>query len=82
MCVLILSKTFVRNTSHSKNNSAKYFYTYAQVFSYSTRYSRYILKILSANFMKIRLVGAELFHTDERTDRQTDRQDETNSRIS
>ena len=31
------------------------------------------------NFMKIRLVGAELFHLDEETDRQTDRHDETNS---
>ena len=32
--------------------------------------------------MKIRPVGAELFHEDERTDRETDRHDEANSRFS
>jgi hypothetical protein len=32
--------------------------------------------------MKIRLVRAELFHADRRTDRRTGRRDETNSRIS
>jgi hypothetical protein len=36
------------------------------------------------NLMKIRPVGAELFHADGRTDRQTytDRHDEANSRFS
>jgi len=32
--------------------------------------------------MKIRLVGAELFHEDGWTDRQTDRHDEAESRFS
>jgi len=32
--------------------------------------------------MKIRLVGAELFHADEQRNRQTDRHDEANSRFS
>jgi hypothetical protein len=53
------------------------------------RYSRRVPVILvtfqiylSANFMKIHLVGAELFHTDGRTDRQTDGLDETiNSKL-
>ena len=34
------------------------------------------------NLMKIRSVGAELFHADGRTDRQTDIHDDTNSRFS
>jgi hypothetical protein len=34
------------------------------------------------NIMKIRPVGAELFHADERTDVQTDRHDEPNIRLS
>jgi hypothetical protein len=32
--------------------------------------------------MKIRLVGAELFHVDGRTDRETDKQDKAKSRFS
>jgi hypothetical protein len=39
-------------------------------------------KILVTNFMKIRPVGAELFHADRRTNRQTARYEETNSRFS
>jgi hypothetical protein len=35
-----------------------------------------------SNFMKIRPVGAELFHADWRTDRPTDSHDEGNSRVS
>jgi hypothetical protein len=34
------------------------------------------------NFMKIRPVGAELFHEDRQTDNQTARPDEANSRLS
>jgi len=42
-------------------------------------FSRQILEnIQVSNFMKIHLVGAELFHAD----RQTDRYDEANSRFS
>ena len=35
-----------------------------------------------SNFVKIRLVGAELFHAYGQTERQTDRHDEANSRFS
>jgi len=35
-----------------------------------------------SNFMKIRPVGAELFHADGRTDRWSDRHDEANIRSS
>ena len=38
--------------------------------------------ILSADYMKIRPQGADLFHTDRQVDRQTDRQDKANSRFS
>jgi len=34
------------------------------------------------NFMKIRPVGTEVFHADERTGGQTERHDEANSRFS
>ena len=34
------------------------------------------------NFMKIRLVGAELFHAGVQADGRTDRHDEANSRFS
>jgi hypothetical protein len=34
-----------------------------------------------SNFMKIRPVVAELFHTDRRTDGKTDRHDKANSRF-
>jgi hypothetical protein len=60
---------------------------------YSTRYFCQILmklefsrqifqKILNQNFMKIRPVGAGMFHADGRTDRQTDAHEEVNSRFS
>jgi hypothetical protein len=39
MCVLIFSKTFVWNISHSKKNSARYYHKCTQVFMSSTRYS-------------------------------------------
>ena len=39
-------------------------------------------KILISHLMKIRVVGAELFHEGGRTDRQTDRHDKANSRFS
>ena len=35
-----------------------------------------------SNFMKIRLVGCDLFHQDGRTGRQIDKYDEANSRFS
>jgi hypothetical protein len=41
-------------------------------------FSRQIFEKYVSNFMKIRPVGAEMFHADGRTDRH----DETNSRFS
>ena len=35
-----------------------------------------------SNYMNIRPVGAELYHTDGRTDGQTDRHDDANNRFS
>ena len=50
----------------------------------NVEFSRYILKIYcNINFMKIRLVGAELIlRTDRRTDGLSDRHDEANRRFS
>jgi hypothetical protein len=45
-------------------------------------FSRQIFKKYVSNFMKMRPVGAELFHADGRTDRLTDRHDAANSRFS
>jgi len=84
-CVLIFSATFVWNVSHSKKNWARYYYN---VHWYSCKVPVILVgflrimkffKIFSKNtqissFMKIRLLWAELFHADGRTDRQTNRQ--------
>jgi hypothetical protein len=79
MCVLISSTTFVWNISHSKKNWARYDKKCVSVFMWSTRYScqSFIKPELSrqifsrntqiSNFMKIRPVRAELFHTDGQT---------------
>jgi hypothetical protein len=47
-----------------------------QIFSTFSKYAQIL------NLMKIRSVGAELFHEDKRTDGQTDRHDEANIRFS
>jgi hypothetical protein len=41
--ILIFSTTFIRNISHSKRNSARYFHKCKQVFVLNTRYSSRIL---------------------------------------
>jgi hypothetical protein len=39
MCVLIFSTTLLWNISHSKKNSARWYYKHTEVFMWSTRYS-------------------------------------------
>ena len=45
-------------------------------------FNRYRKNIEISHFVKIRPLGAELFHADRQTDRQTDRHDAANSRFS
>ena len=74
--------TFIRNVFRSKKNWERYDQKCISVFMQNTphscqivmniEFSRNTLKYPQiSNFMKIRLVGAEFFHTDIRTDRQT-----------
>ena len=71
---------FILNTSHSKMTSARYCHKSRNVFMQSTRYSWRILMKLEfsrhifrkkkaqiSNIIKIRPVGAELFHADGQT---------------
>jgi hypothetical protein len=75
-CVLIFSTTVVWNISHSRKNWARYYPKYYiglhvilsninETWIFSTDF-RKILQI--SNFMKMRLVEAEFFHADRRTD--------------
>ena len=84
---LIFSTNFVWTISHCKKNAATYCHKRTSVFMWSTRYFCQILINLEfyqqmcknnkmSNFMKVRQVGAELFHAD------SDRHDEANSRFS
>ena len=83
MCVLISSTTFVWNISHSKKNWARFYQKmyicrhvkyplflpdFNEAWIFPTVYSK---NTQISNFMKIRAVGAELFHADGRMDRQT-----------
>jgi hypothetical protein len=88
MCVLIFSKTFIWNISRSKKNSTRYCHNCENVFFWSTSYSclilnlnflnRFSAKAQISNFIKIRPVGADLFHAVGRLDTH----DEANSRFS
>ena len=83
MHVLISSTNFFWNISHSKTNWARYHNKCTWVSTSSIRYSCQILMKLEFSFdrftritqiwncMKIRLVGAGLFHADGQTDRWT-----------
>ena len=84
MFVLICYTNCVWNFSHSKKNEARFYHKSIQIFLVrcplfvsnfnETRItSTDFRKILKLNFMKIRPVGAELFHDDRRTDKQRDR---------
>jgi len=70
-CVLSFSTTYVSNISYSKKNSARCYHKCKHVFTRNIRYSCQILmkhfleKI--PNIMKIRQVGAELFHAERDT---------------
>jgi hypothetical protein len=97
MCAFVIYTTFAWNLSHSKNKWSRYdknaYWSSCKVsvnlvrlernFNFLDRCSK---NPQISNFIKIRPVGAELFHADERTDDQTDgqtdRHDETNSRFS
>jgi len=79
-CVLILSIAFIWNIYNSKNNSARYYHKCTYMSSSKLEiwvFSTYFRNIGNIKFMKIRIVGAELFHADGR-----DRQYEGNSRFS
>jgi hypothetical protein len=86
MCFDFLYK-FVWNISLSKKNSAWQIGLYVKYRLFLSDFSKtkytYIKKTQMSNFMKIRPVGAELFHLDRRTNGRTDRQsDEANSHFS
>ena len=87
MCVLIFCTIFIWNVIHTEKNSARY-HECTYVFMPIALYSCQILtklEIFCTEFrktvihksMKIRIVGAELFHADGRTDRHG----EANSRL-
>jgi hypothetical protein len=76
MCVLMFSKTFVWNIFRSKTYTGLHV-KYPLFFSDFNEHW-----ILSADYMKIRPQGAEMFHTDRQADGETDRQDKLNSRFS
>jgi hypothetical protein len=82
-CVSIFSSNFIQKTSSFKNNSARYYHKCTYIFIWRTRYSCHtfenlvFLVIFSeitqvSNLIKIRSVGAELFHTYRKTDGRTD----------
>jgi hypothetical protein len=71
--------TFGRNVSHSTNNSATHYHNCTPAFTQSSRYSSQIsikleyfqtdfLDSQMSNFIKIRPVGAQLFHAEGQTD--------------
>jgi hypothetical protein len=77
MSVLIFSTTFIWNISHSKKKSTRY-YTNVKMSScevpvFLSHFNETWIFSTSQiwNFIKIRLVGAELFHVDKQTDRWT-----------
>ena len=79
MCFDFLYNFFFSNVSHSKKNSKKYYHTFTHK---STSYffvGKYDISKNPqiSNSMKIRAVGAELFHADIRTDKR----DDSNSRF-
>ena len=81
MWVLIFSTNFVRNISHSKKNSARYYHKCTYIgLHVKCRYSWQILMKLTfsrkdpqmPSFVKILSAGAECFHADGRTGGRTD----------
>jgi len=73
-CVLIISKSFAWNVSHSKKKSARYDHKTAKCsckipvihvsFNKTWFFDTFSKNTQISNFMKIRLVGTELFHVD------------------
>jgi len=84
ICILILSTTFARNISHCKKKWARYGQNCKLVSMWSACYflsdfnetwnffDRFSESTQISNFMNIRPVGTELFHSDRRTDGETD----------
>ena len=79
MCILIFSTTIVSNIYHSTKNGAIYDKTsYIGLqckapiiifwFQWLNFLDRFSMKTEISNFMKIRPVGAEIFHAERRTD--------------
>jgi len=90
ICVLIFSIMFVCNISNSKKKWERYdlkmyiglhekYPLFSSDFNETWIFSK---NPQITNFMKIRPVGAELFHADRQTGRQTDRLDKAINRIS
>jgi len=74
-CVLIFSTNSVRNISHFKKNSARYYHKYTQIFALNARYScqKLNLNFLNSfskntripNFIQIRPVRVELYYAEK-----------------
>jgi hypothetical protein len=88
MCVLIFSTNFAWNISYSNKIWARYVKKCIVVLMWNTRYSCQILiklqisrqtfeKYSDINFMKIRQVGAKMFHADGGTEGRRDGQRNT-----
>ena len=92
MCVLIFSTDFAWNISYSKKIWERYDQKLTEVFMWNTRYSCQILikfqisrqsfeKYSNINFMKIRQVGAKMFHAGGPAGGRTERWTEKDDRV-
>jgi len=80
MCVLTFSINFVRNISHSRKNSERYYHKCTFVFMFLSDSCQILIELqlsgeifekpLNITVHEIFSVGAEFFHTDRRTDEE------------